>query len=629
MRGSVRVTSQRSTSGAHAGRAVAAPAPRWPGSTAPVRPARTLAALLRIALLLTFAVAVAEAAILLAGHATYDDQRAMGGITLNQPLMGAGAEALALASVILLGVTGILWIAWSRRLEQNAPGLGGGEGSIGPRGAVLWWFVPVANLFVPFGLILGLDRRLADDEHPARDALTVAWWLGFLVAAGAMVLTYIEAAGGTAPSQELLDAGLTELLWAVAALLAILVVSNLQGNENGRVARNATWTAPVPNVLGAAGGRRGLWSLPGAVQVTGTQAAPGARPAATPAWAPASPSTSGAPAPAWAPASKSAVPAATSASSPDARAAGVGRAGVTSPRPVGAASAATATSPATAGSRAGAASVPAAPPRRPVAAGAVLTPAGGAARMSGGAPVLDRRFEVQQRRRPWRLGALLALLIIGGAWLLPRLLGGAGGTHVAAPTAPPLVTPAPVLSSATPVPQVTARPSPSPAPASPSTPVSPSAAVLPTLPNAADAAPYLLDHVTAGDGTCQTAAPRLAIAGTLATITCHPSDAAVGSLAYGVFASSRAARAAYDHAVAAAGVRPGSGGCSTADSGETGFATGGAVAGRVLCYQDRTGGSAVPTVVWVDERLAILGWSTGSGGMGPLYAWWKTSSGPK
>jgi hypothetical protein len=115
----------------------------------------------------------------------------------------------------------------------------------------------------------------------------------------------------------------------------------------------------------------------------------------------------------------------------------------------------------------------------------------------------------------------------------------------------------------------------------------------------------------------------------LAGVDCDPAASAVAELHYAVFASSDAARASYDALVAASGIGRETGACFLGQQGETSFETDSEAAGRVLCFIDDAGGGTVPRIIWVDERLAILGQARGTGTtLGDLFDWWKSQSGP-
>jgi hypothetical protein len=534
-----------------------------PGRTQPrrFRSAAVRAALLRLALLATIGLAAIAGGVYLVRYVFFDRSG-----DLPAGLFAGLADisgALVLATIALAAITLGLWVAWSSRVEANAPTIGAGEGAIGPAGAILWWFVPVANLFVPFGLILGLGRRLSDDRRPARDGLVVIWWLTLLGSGAAVVATWIElldAIGDAAVRAALLHAALAQLAWLVAAMLSLAVVRYIQRRENFRATGAPSWACSGSNVLAPVPSPGGvLAGIPGAVRVPSS-------------------ATTGSPS-------------------------------------VGAVK-----------------GVP--PPSRGPA---------------------DLRFGTR-RRRSGGLGWAVVAFFIVGFIVLPRLLNASRGTGppvasadvrpslvaIATGSARPPVTPPPSL---TPGPSVTSGPSGSPGSsgaavpsASPATgsptpgTAEPSATAVPPPPSPPDissAPAYLLDHVSAGDGTCAASPSASVPAGALAAITCRPVAPAVAELQYAVFPTSDAATLSYDAAVRSSGVVPGSGACLAGLEGETSFLTRDQPAGRILCFIDHAGGGAVPHLVWVDDRLAIIGLARGTATtLVDLFDWWKSQSGP-
>ena len=517
-----------------------------PGRAQPrrFRSAAVRAGALRLALLATVVLAAALAAVYVVLAVFFDQSGDLPAGLFTD--LSEISSALVLATVGLAAITLFLWLAWSSRVEANAPTIGAGEGTIGPAGAILWWFVPVANLLVPFGLILGLGRRLSDEDHPARDGLVVIWWLTLLGSGTAVLATWIElqnAVGDAAVRAALLHAALAQLAWLLAALLSLAVVRSIQSRENFRAGRVPSWAGSGPNVLAPVASPGGtLVGLPGAVRVL---------PAATPSF----------------------------------------------------------------------------PSIRPVQ---------GVPRAAGGSPS-DLRFGTRRRRSGGLGWAVVALFIVGFV-VLPRLLDLSSGSGAPVPTtqARPTLRPVPTRSprpSVTPRPSSTAAASPSPATESPAPGTSePSATAVPpppSAPTASGAPAFLLGHVSEGDGTCAASPSASVPSGALAAIDCHPAATSVAELQYAVFGSSDAARSSYDALVEASGIRPGTGACSLGQEGETSFLTNDQAAGRVLCVIDDATGGAVPRVVWVDERLAILGQARGTTDtLTDLFDWWKSQSGP-
>ena len=76
-------------------------------------------------------------------------------------------------------VSALFFLAWLSRLVDNTPPLTGRTPVRGPRQAIGWWFVPLAFLFVPYGIVRDTMEELAPVGRSA-GRIVLAWWLLFL-----------------------------------------------------------------------------------------------------------------------------------------------------------------------------------------------------------------------------------------------------------------------------------------------------------------------------------------------------------------------------------------------------------------------------------------------------------------
>lgn len=125
-------------------------------------------------------------------------------------------------------VTAITWLAWQSRSVDNIDALGVGPSEFTPRWSIGWWFIPFANIVMPYRVHRDLQRRY---QVAFAGGLVLAWWLLYLtMSLASNVAGRIWLA---AESYDEVQTGLT--LWAgasaltvVAALLAIIVVRRFQ-----------------------------------------------------------------------------------------------------------------------------------------------------------------------------------------------------------------------------------------------------------------------------------------------------------------------------------------------------------------------------------------------------------------
>ena len=94
-----------------------------------------------------------------------------GGLDLMTWLMWAARVSLG-----MFAVTAALFLAWLARARRNASALG-----MSPRvpGALLWWFVPAANILLPFVAVRGVLQASRGGRERAPGWL-VTWWLVWL-----------------------------------------------------------------------------------------------------------------------------------------------------------------------------------------------------------------------------------------------------------------------------------------------------------------------------------------------------------------------------------------------------------------------------------------------------------------
>jgi uncharacterized protein DUF4328 len=160
-----------------------------------------------------------------------------------------GMSGVAQAAVIL--ATAVAFLAWLSRIVENIPLLGGGQPLASPRAAIGWWFVPFANLVQPFRIVADAYRRLATAQPAPGLWLVTLWWLlwivGNLVSNVALRVVLQENPTIADLRLEFLAYAVSDVLTAVAAVLAVIVVRRMQRWADDRAATASG--LPVPNTL--------------------------------------------------------------------------------------------------------------------------------------------------------------------------------------------------------------------------------------------------------------------------------------------------------------------------------------------------------------------------------------------
>jgi hypothetical protein len=94
--------------------------------------------------------------------------------------------AVAIAQILLLLVTGIVWVVWQHRSQSNLHAVGLRELTYSPGWAAGWWFVPFVNFVKPFQTVRELWKASGGGEQWWRMRTTpiiVWWWAAWIAAA--------------------------------------------------------------------------------------------------------------------------------------------------------------------------------------------------------------------------------------------------------------------------------------------------------------------------------------------------------------------------------------------------------------------------------------------------------------
>jgi hypothetical protein len=162
--------------------------------------------------------------------------------------------AVGILQVVLLIASGVAVLAWLSRVVDNVPPLTGHTPQRGPRAAIGWWFVPVANLVVPYMIVSDTARRLRHSGD--RTGLVLPLWWTLWIASN--VLSYLVARVPTDTIDQLRAVfgvfALGDLTDAVAGILLIVIVRRVE-----------TWSAVRASDLGVDRVAQPAWPTIGSV----------------------------------------------------------------------------------------------------------------------------------------------------------------------------------------------------------------------------------------------------------------------------------------------------------------------------------------------------------------------------
>jgi Domain of unknown function (DUF4328) len=225
-----------------------------PGAAGPPRSATMRASVALI--LLGLCAAVWAYGIVIVDIASFDIfDRADAGLleAVDADAFDSRADFISNVTIGLQILAGTAFLAWLSRVVENIPRLRAGRPSKSPRASIGWWFVPFANIVVPYQIVADVERLLAraTSRRPLT-VLVVAWWVLWMtgVAISQIGARLMRRADTIPDLRSVATWGLVaDVLIFVAALLVMVIVARIQSMEDQRLA--AVDTPPPPTVAAA------------------------------------------------------------------------------------------------------------------------------------------------------------------------------------------------------------------------------------------------------------------------------------------------------------------------------------------------------------------------------------------
>ena len=211
------------------------PPPDARGSTALFRSAHSRA-LWVVGLLLVVASLAALAAIVRVAHIGLLHRLQMGSASFSDARTSEGrVAAIGVLETILALALVVMWLVWQFRAHANLRALGASDLRFSPGWVVGWWFIPFANLAMPYLTMRELTKAsdpsvgAIDWQSSRTPRILVAWWVAWLARVGMASIAFsLSGPGKVLTVGEAISAQnaalFADLLYVAAAVLAVLLV---------------------------------------------------------------------------------------------------------------------------------------------------------------------------------------------------------------------------------------------------------------------------------------------------------------------------------------------------------------------------------------------------------------------
>ncbi len=160
-----------------------------------------------------------------------------------------------LLELLVLVITAVLFFIWLHRVNKNLRPLGALYVEFTPGWAVGWFFIPFANLVMPYRVVKEVWTKSAPDVsstseafRPTDSASLVGWWWGVWLISN--VLLRVAAALSESKSADTLFLSLKVDMFAsafriAAAALAIMVVHGIYKRQEERSKQTVVNAPPI------------------------------------------------------------------------------------------------------------------------------------------------------------------------------------------------------------------------------------------------------------------------------------------------------------------------------------------------------------------------------------------------
>ena len=135
----------------------------------------------------------------------------------------------------------ISFLMWVNRASKNLASIGVENQIFGPLAAVVWWFVPIASLWMPYRVVAEIWTGSHPQKHPPPPIL-ILWWLAWVISnfVAAMVWTIPSDSTDTTINQLILQRRFELVSDMISIPDAVLLIWLIWRITHGQVQKHAT-----------------------------------------------------------------------------------------------------------------------------------------------------------------------------------------------------------------------------------------------------------------------------------------------------------------------------------------------------------------------------------------------------
>jgi hypothetical protein len=157
---------------------------------------------------------------------------------------------VALIGIIVAVATIVAWLAWQSRTIDNEAGLGIGPSSVSPRRSIGWWFVPFANVWMPYDIHREIYRCYLQEDAVDVSAVKLWWALVLVSVVTDRIASRVRSSSLSETQESLIFWILADIVSIASVVAAVGLIRRIQAAADRLASGHADlaaarWTATV------------------------------------------------------------------------------------------------------------------------------------------------------------------------------------------------------------------------------------------------------------------------------------------------------------------------------------------------------------------------------------------------